>query len=255
MFLPSCTTRTLAVLQAEKANNVTVDTVWNNRSHSIRIPVCIESEKGKTDAKALLDSGAEGVYINASYVKKHQLSLQDLKMPIYPRNVDGTPNKNGAICHAAILRMEMGDDHRERVLFLVTDTGNHDILLGTDWLKAHNPNIDWANNRIHLDRCPTLCKPRHTPGPTIAYLLPTCEWEEQIDDDMDVAINSIDMSQHVMTHMERQMPEIARTTVSTTIAMRTQTLPSEIPKEFAQYHRVFSDEQAQCLPKNQPWDH
>ena len=72
---------------------------------------------------------------------------------------------------------------------------------------------------------------------------------------MDIAINSIDVSQHVMAHMERQMPEIARTTVSTTIAMRTQTLPSEIPKEFAQYHRVFSNKQAQCLSKNQPWDY
>jgi hypothetical protein len=51
------------------------------------------------------------------------------------------------------------------------------------------------------------------------------------------------------------MPEIARTMVSTTLAMRTQTLPSEIPLEFAQYHQVFSNEQAQRLPKNQPWDH
>jgi hypothetical protein len=86
-------------------------------------------------------------------------------------------------------------------------------------------------------------------------LLPTCEWETQIDDNTDVTINSIDVSQHVMAHMEQQMPEIARTTVSTTLAMRKQTLPSEIPPEFAQYHQVFSDEQAQCLPKNQPWDH
>jgi hypothetical protein len=83
-------------------------------------------------------------------------------------------------------------------------------------------------------------------------LLPTCKWEEQIDDDMDVAINSIDVSQHVMAHMEQQMPEIARTMVSTTIAMRTQMLPSEIPKEFTQYHHIFSNEQAQCLSKNQP---
>jgi hypothetical protein len=135
----------------EKATNVTVDTVWNNRSRSIQIPVRIISEEGKTDAKALLDSGAEGVYINTNYVKKHQLPLQDLKMPIYPRNVDGTPNQNGAIRHAAILQMEMGNDYRERVMFLVTDMGNHDILLGTDWLKVHNPNIDWANNRIHMD--------------------------------------------------------------------------------------------------------
>jgi hypothetical protein len=151
MFLPSCTTRTLAVLQSEKATNVTVDTVWNNRSYSIQIPVQIVSEEGKTNAKALLDSGTEGIYINANYVKKHQLPLQDLRIPIYPHNIDGTPNKNGAIHHAAILQMEMSDNHKEQIMFLVTDTGNHDILLGTDWLKAHNPNIDWAKNLIHID--------------------------------------------------------------------------------------------------------
>jgi hypothetical protein len=142
MFLPSCTTRTLATLQSEKATNVIVDMVWNNRSHSIQIPVWIISEEGKTDAKALLDSGAEGIYINANYVKKHQFPLQDLRILIYPRNVDGTLNKNGAICHGAILQMEMGNNYREWIMFLVTDTGNYDILLGRDWLRAHNPNID-----------------------------------------------------------------------------------------------------------------
>jgi hypothetical protein len=51
------------------------------------------------------------------------------------------------------------------------------------------------------------------------------------------------------------MPEIARTMVSTTLAIRKQTLPSEIPPEFSWYHRIFSNKQAQRLPKNQPWDH
>jgi hypothetical protein len=106
-----------------------------------------------------------------------------------------------------------------------------------------------------MDRCPPLYKPRQTPEPTIAYLLPTCDWEEQIDDDMNVAINSIDMSQHIIAHMERQMPEIARTMVSTTLAMKQQMLPSEIPPEFTKYHHVFSNEQAQRLSKNQSWDH
>jgi hypothetical protein len=112
-----------------------------------------------------------------------------------------------------------------------------------------------SRDTIHMDRCPPLYRPRQTPGPTIAYLLPTCDWEMQIDNDMDISINSIDMSKHVMAHMGQQMPEIARTTVSTTLAMRKQTLPSEIPLEFAWYHKVFSDEQVQCLPKNLPWDH
>jgi len=206
MFLPSCTTRTLATLQSEKATNVTVDIVWNNRSCSIQIPVRIVSEEGKTNAKALLDSGAEGIYINANYVKKHRFPLQDLRIPIYPWNVDGTPNKNGAICHAAILQMEMGNNYREQIIFLVTDTGNHNILLGTDWLRVHNPNINWTQNTIHIDQCPSLCRPRQTPGPTIAYLLPTCDWETQIDDDTDISINSIDMSQHVMAHIVTVRP-------------------------------------------------
>jgi hypothetical protein len=51
------------------------------------------------------------------------------------------------------------------------------------------------------------------------------------------------------------MLEIARTMVSITLAMKKQKLPLEIPPEFMQYHQVFSDKQAQCLSKNQPWDH
>ena len=82
MFLPSYTTRTLAAIQ--KAAHVSLDMTGNSRSHSIRIPVRVISEKGQINAKALLDSGTEGIYINANYVKKHQLPLQDLQHPIYP---------------------------------------------------------------------------------------------------------------------------------------------------------------------------
>jgi hypothetical protein len=84
IFLPSYTTRVLAILQREKATNVIVDMVWNNRSHSIQILVQIVSKKQKIDAKALLDSRAEGIYINVNYVKIYQLPLQDLKTLIYP---------------------------------------------------------------------------------------------------------------------------------------------------------------------------
>jgi hypothetical protein len=90
---------------------------------------------------------------------------------------------------------------------------------------------------------PTIyCKPCYTPGPTIAYLLPTCKWKVQTDNDINVAINSINVLQHVMAHMERQMPEIARIMVSTTLAIRKQMLPLEIPPEFARYHQIFSNE-------------
>jgi len=37
--------------------------------------------------------------------------------------------------------------------------------------------------------------------------------------------------------------------------MKQDALQTEIPLEFRQYSRVFSDEEAQRLPKHQPWDH
>jgi len=131
--------------------------------------------------------------------------------------------------------MEMGNNHRERVTFLVTNMGNHDMLLGTDWLKVHNPSIDWAKNKIHLNRYPAICRPRNTPGPTISYLLLTCEWEVQVNDYLDLSTKSIDATHYVMAHIEKQMPEIACTTVSTLLAIQVPKMETEVPPAFAKY--------------------
>jgi len=48
---------------------------------------------------------------------------------------------------------------------------------------------------------------------------------------------------------------VGRTTVSTTLAKAEQPKNIEIPPEFRRYDKVFSDEEAQRLPKHQPWDH
>jgi len=48
---------------------------------------------------------------------------------------------------------------------------------------------------------------------------------------------------------------VARTTVSTSLAKKEQVKSKEIPLEFRKYVKVFSDEEAQRLPKHQPWDH
>src|ERR1700704_3291880 len=48
---------------------------------------------------------------------------------------------------------------------------------------------------------------------------------------------------------------VAQTTVSTSLATKEQVTSEEIPPEFWKYAKVFSDEEAQRLPKHQPWDH
>jgi len=55
--------------------------------------------------------------------------------------------------------MGIGTQHWENIEVAITNTGQHEILLGTDWLKAHNPSIDWSTNQFRLDRCPPQCHP------------------------------------------------------------------------------------------------
>ena len=106
--------------------------------------------------EALIDSGATGSCINQEYMNKHNLPMKELpiKMPVY--NSDGTLNKNGAIKGFVEIRMTIGD-HSEKIELGVTNLGRMDVFLGLDWLRLHNPSIDWKQSTVSFDRCPTKC--------------------------------------------------------------------------------------------------
>jgi hypothetical protein len=91
----------------------------------------------------------------------------------------------------------------------------------------------------------------------LGYLLPTLDWDECYNDFIETRYQGIDASQHIMAHLQMYLHlVVARTTVSTTLAKET-TKPTvdAIPLAFCKYKKVFSDEEAQRLPKHQPWDH
>ncbi|KAF5356605.1 hypothetical protein D9758_008282 [Tetrapyrgos nigripes] len=116
----------------------------------------------KIDANALIDSGAEGIIINSQFAQRNQLTLLPIKNPFPVRNVDGSENTMGWVREYTIqnLRIYSRDNkayHEEQAEFYVTDIGDHDIILGTDWLEEHNPDIDWSNSQVDMTRCPETC--------------------------------------------------------------------------------------------------
>ena len=184
---------------------VTLSTIRNKRVPSIRILVQIVHNGRKIDARALLDSGVEGIYCNATFVRTHGFPLLSLQNPIYPRNVDSTINTQGAISHATNLRMEMGIRHTKLANLFVTNTGDHDVLLGMDWLSKHNPNINWATNTITLNRCPTMCFKEETKptAPLLVQLLPVCDWDSLTDEYFEIDEAYADHALCIDTHMEK----------------------------------------------------
>ena len=113
-------------------------------------------------AKALLDSGAEGIIIDHDFAQRNNLTLRTLLHPIPVRNVDRTLNKRGTVKHTTIqtihIKSRTNDYHEETSELYVTSLGDHDLIFGTDWLQAHNPDVDWATPRLTLSRCPPNCK-------------------------------------------------------------------------------------------------
>ena len=81
-----------------------------------------------------------------------------IPIPVY--NADGTRNQAGPITEMAELVLAIGE-HQERIQLAVTNLGSTDLFIGYEWLRFHNPNIDWERGNLVLNRCPEACGYRH----------------------------------------------------------------------------------------------
>ena len=71
-------------------------------------------------------------------------------------NADGSQNIGGKLTHIAQLKVNIGG-HEETMDLGVSNLGKSDIFLGHDWLRHHNPDIDWKKKIIQFNRCPGSC--------------------------------------------------------------------------------------------------
>jgi len=85
--------------------SLTISTVlvadMGKQSMFIKTPItCKTTKENKIiDARILLDSGANGMFMNSSFARTHGILLYPLEQMISPQNVDGTFNQKGQITH------------------------------------------------------------------------------------------------------------------------------------------------------------
>ena len=106
--------------------------------------------------KALLDSGATGMFMDKQTAARHGFKLQKLERPLMVKNVDRTVNSGGAITHQVECNV-FYKGHMERMRMDVCDLGKTEVILGMPWLAAHNPEINWEMGEVKITRCPPLC--------------------------------------------------------------------------------------------------
>ena len=100
----------------------------------------IDTHEGVT-VKALLDSGATGMFVDKKFAEKHRFKMEKLEKPLIVMNVDGSNNSGGRITHEVECNVYYRG-HQKRMKLDVCNLGRTDVILGMPWLAAHNPEID-----------------------------------------------------------------------------------------------------------------
>ena len=129
------------------------------RGTSLLLPV----EIGTTNmselhsVKAVLDCGATGSLINRDFVRSKGMNTWTLSHNIPVFNVNGSHNKAGQISEVMDVVL-CYKTHSERMLLAVSGLGKQSLILGYDWLKDHNPRIDWEKGEVEMTCCPLRCE-------------------------------------------------------------------------------------------------
>ena len=124
-------------------------TCSNNNSLSLRLPIKLKVRNRIVETKALLDSGAEGVFIDKTLAREQWIQTRPLHHRITAKNVDDTINQGGAITHYANVDLQIGKKQTKEQL-LVANLGSNHVILGLSWLQHHNPRIDWRKRLVKL---------------------------------------------------------------------------------------------------------
>src|SRR5712675_781042 len=219
----------------------TSDNVYISNRKSMNLRAYVHAAHRRTEAPALLDSGATENFISLTYAKWLKLSFKRLPHERPLLNVDGTTNKTGSLKYYVDLQVQTGTK-RTSMRFFLTDLGHHRVILGYPWFAANQPKIDWARGWIDTTQLPLILrdakaeKPRFNPS--------TCDLPDPTDSEI-LYIGRITI-----------MSQIARQTTSSTLAEehdRPNLTP--IPTEYRRHQKVFSEEAAQRFPESRVWDH
>ncbi|SJL18309.1 uncharacterized protein ARMOST_21895 [Armillaria ostoyae] len=142
------------------------------------------------------------------------------------------------------MRLTIGD-HAERIDLAVTDLGPKDLYLGHDWLKRHNPVINWETGTVIFGRCQCVKNPFPLPDAD-----PDDRWDEELEDgDVILAVN---MEEEIVIRAVHHANDLA---AAANADKPTKTFEEMVPPDYRSFRDLFSKENFDELPERKPWDH
>ena len=100
---------------------------------------------------AFIDSGSTNSHISDTFVHRHSLPKKMRTDPVPIFTIDDRPLASGLLTHDVITQINIRDHTEITQLGIVNMP--YPVLLGLDWLKQHNPSVNWARGQLSLSCC------------------------------------------------------------------------------------------------------
>jgi hypothetical protein len=115
----------------------------------IDVDIKSADSEGWKPARAMVDCGGQGSFINDKLSQNYQLPRLPKQQPVSLVLADRFPSQAGHITHYNPLVLRTAG-HEESLGLDIAPT-SHDIILGMPWLKKHDPAIRFGSNHLTFD--------------------------------------------------------------------------------------------------------
>ena len=96
---------------------------------------------------ALVDSGADDSFLDIDFARQAKIPLILLEKPLTANALDGRLLAH--VTHQTTpVSLILSGNHREMIQFKIIISPQTPLVLGSPWLKQHNPHIDWSAGTI-----------------------------------------------------------------------------------------------------------
>ncbi|XP_015345201.1 retrotransposon-like protein 1 [Marmota marmota marmota] len=139
-----------------------------NRAHLFLLLLVRVNPYHSVAVQALVDSGAEGNFMDEKFAQEHYVELYEKPYPQSIQTVDGSLIGNEPIWLYTEPLVCIHQNHQESIEFDIVPSPNFSVVLGINWLRIHAPEVDWIKGRctFHSPYCLKNCF--RPPPPCIA---------------------------------------------------------------------------------------
>ncbi len=127
-------------------------------SSATLLPVRLQWGSTHHSCQALVDSGAEGTFMDIQFASQLRLPVSPLAHSISVSALNGQALPT-IINTTSLLTLITAGNHTEEIQFLLISSPLTPVVLGHPWLVRHGPHIDWLSDTVFSwsDRCHAVC--------------------------------------------------------------------------------------------------